>query len=88
MPTQVNDGVFFVEPDHPVCRACISSLDREERCHECGGEGWVDRSEWGDEDDDRGLVTCPECFGEPDGWFCPTCNRRWRFSAVQFTEEA
>ena len=80
--TTTNDGVFFVEPDHPVCSKCISSLDRDERCFECGGDGWVDRSEYDDDDEDRGITTCPECFGEPSGWFCPTCKRHWSYHQV------
>lgn len=85
-----NDGVFFVEPDHPVCSTCISSLDRVDRCNECGGDGFV-------EDDmdyvegipaGRGFVKCPECHGEPAGWFCPTCKRYWAYENIHFEEQA
>lgn len=76
------DGVWFVEEDHPVCEKCVSSLHRDERCPECLGEGWVEREpeEW--DDDIGGIVTCPECFGEPDGYHCPTCKRHWKFHEI------
>lgn len=85
----MNEGAIFVEPDHPVCAKCISSLDREDSCIECGGEGIV-------EDDmdyveavpvGHGFVTCPECLGVPSGWYCPTCKRHWAYSEIQFEEE-
>jgi len=78
----INDGVFFVGIDHPVCKKCVSSLDREDRCDECGGDGWVER-----DDGESGITTCPECFGAPSAWYCPTCHRRWPYSEIRDPDE-
>jgi hypothetical protein len=82
----LNDGVWFAEPDHPVCEKCTSSLDREETCNRCGGDGFVDTDDW-DDDEDRDCIRCPECCGEPCGWFCSTCGRRWRFGDIKCGED-
>jgi DnaJ-class molecular chaperone len=87
MPTD-RPKVFFVEPYHPVCEKCISPLYREERCPECDGDGFVLNDECFDLEDDDDFQTCPECFGEPSGYFCPTCKAFWAFSELEQMEGA
>jgi DnaJ-class molecular chaperone len=84
---EINDGVFLVEPDHPVCEKCVSSLHREERCNECGGDRWIINEDDMGFDDESPFVKCPECHGEPTGWYCPTCNRRWRFNEITLEDD-
>ena len=85
-PPTVN-GVFFIEPDHPVCAKCVSSLYQDESCPECGGDGWVERDDCDDGETD-GVVACPECHADPPRWRCPTCKRSWAASELWPTGES
>jgi hypothetical protein len=84
---KVNDGVFFVGDDHPVCKECVTSLDRDEDCHTCGGDGFIDSDDFDMDDEGLPFVECHECRGIPAGWVCVTCWRRWPFSAIRLPED-
>lgn len=81
--TRELDFAFGIK-SHPICKKCVSSLHQDDPCYKCNGDGWVERD--GNYDDDEiqsGAATCPECFGYPALFRCPTCGDSWSLEELR-----